>query len=425
MTYHGCITLTTCVFSEYNIQLLDICSTLSILPSSSSIFSSNTLSCSVLQGRLTVYVDNALMSDKSGLESLFNLTRALIKDGMNSGELALATNAVVVLRYKDDSETLAVPTRAVIAPVNSSTRIIQWSLIGLAIIAVLLALLATRKYLQRRKEHAKIFYNLDEYASSNHSYPYEFGVFSDSQQRKGDAHVNFDDHVSNDFPPYDFGVFSDSQVSSGNKFQSSEQTNVSIQPRLEREVHAFKIESFDEFLVDRFPLNDELYLADMTPSYSQEKAKIELVTPYRNAIRKGRESIHHVHLGSINGQSFTYANELDLNLTNEALESNRGTAPRCSLCFMKADGWMKCCQCGNASCTEIAHATCIHKRNSTLWKSYPGKPPPMLPVILCGSTSKSLRQSKVEPRMTSAVSKSLTLEDLACAHDDKMFIGCL
>ena len=134
------------------------CDASSIIPSSNNIFTSNalmsnSLSCNTVQGLLTIYVDDSLMTDTTGLESLYNISRSLIRLGMDSGELALTLNgAVVVLRYVDESEKDILQLVKVIASSGPKNNIIQWSLVGLGILAALIAVLAVSRILKKRRK---------------------------------------------------------------------------------------------------------------------------------------------------------------------------------------------------------------------------------------------------------------------------------
>ena len=335
------------------------------------------------------------MSNTESLVSLFNIMSMLIKDSMNSGELAaISNNAVIMLRYRDDSDKELAPVIAVIAPSNGNNDVMRWSLIGLAILAVLLALLATRKLMQKKKRNEKDNYILDEL--SNPPYTYDFSVVPDPHRSIG---TNL---------PIEKQLAIPKIKPSGNEHQLA----------------PLDLESLDDFIVGRFKPHDELVLSEKRMSSLNNGVNAD----YDNRFKDACGSLNHVYLGSVKNRSLSFDDEKDY--TFEAMGTNRGITPKCSICFKNADGWMKRCQCGNSSCTKIAHATCIYGRNPTPSISYPGTPPPALPAILCASENRALRRSRSydeESSIVSGVSRSLSFDDSVYAHDKLSggMMGCL
>lgn len=68
------------------------------------------------------------------------------------------------------------------------------------------------------------------------------------------------------------------------------------------------------------------------------------------------------------------------------------TASTCSICFKKAFGIMKTCQCGMDGCELRAHLTCANRKNPGPSVSHPGTPGAKLPVILCAGPLANLQK---------------------------------
>lgn len=415
------------------------------------------------------------------LELLFNSARTLIKNGMNHGELALANDAILVLRYKEDSEkdlaTLA-PILTVIAPSHSSNQSVQWSLIGLAILAVLLALLAARRRFKRKKV-TKVFRTLDdEKARTDNIYDFEglpdFSLTLPSYESSSLLLDKMNDaprsqtkngHVVNIDAPKHHKKLVNSQASV---------LPESYRLKQQRNINSFDIEGIDEFMEYRFLNHDDLSLQDITPlcsmsdviNDSSESLSVDdsnlssengehaytydgigldrgAVTKYsmascstRDVINASSESpsdndknispLNHVCVSSLNTFPFENGEEA---YTYEGMGTNRGTIPKCSICFKNADGWMRRCNCGNLACDKIAHSTCIYGKNPTPSISYPGTPPAVLPPILCGSEIRGLRRSRSYDELSpvvSGVSKPLRSDFDDCSYaDDKMNVGII
>jgi len=85
---------------------------------------------------------------------------------------------------------------------------------------------------------------------------------------------------------------------------------------------------------------------------------------------------------------FTISTTLNMSNTTEATVRNEDThavppAVTCSICFKKAFGIMKSCQCGQPDCSKRAHLTCVKSINPGPSVSHPGTPAAKLPTILC------------------------------------------
>jgi hypothetical protein len=377
--------------------IIDTCDVSSILPSNNNIFSSNVLSCSVLQGRLTLFSDDTLMADSAGIEALLNLSRSLIKGGMNSGELALVNDAIVVLRYREESDKVLAPIVAVIAPARDKRNFsAQWAIIGLAILAALLALLAARKRWQKKKDKERKTGILDDH--SNVSYTYDFSDFIESP-RSMDLKMQSREHHTRSISYIDLHHH-------------------------EKKLSPLDLESLDGFIINRFSPHDDFASTDDDRLHLENMSNGNC----NDVTASHRNDLSHVYIGTVKNRSLTLDDERDY--TYEAMGKNRGTTPKCSICFKTADGWMKRCQCRNSSCDKIAHASCIYGKNPTPSISYPGTPPPVLPAILCGSENRGLQRSRSydeESSVGSGISKSLSFDGSVKAHKQMRdgIMGCL
>ena len=349
------------------------------------------------------------MTDSLGLEALFSMARNLIRDGMNSGDIALVNDAIVVLRYRDDSEKILLPILAVVSPANGSNNIVQWSLIGLAVLAVLLAvlavllaLLAAARRFKRKKKETKVFHILDDdKARTDNIYDFDgladFSMTLPSNESASplvDKHTEAPQHKTRKNIPPAFFI------------------PESYPPTQDQHASSFDIEGIDDFMDYRFLNHDDLILDDITPLCS----KAEVIN--LKSIERANGGIS--ALNENDERDYTY----------EAMGKNRGIIPKCSICFKNADGWMKRCQCRNSSCDKIAHASCIYGKNPSPSISYPGTPPPMLPPILCGSENRGLRRSRSydeESSALSGLSKSRSFDESTNAHDklNEGMMGCL
>lgn len=356
--------------------------------------SSNTLLCSVLQGRLTIYVDDTVMTNTATLESLYNMSLSLIKSGMNNGELALANSAIVWLRYRDNPDKELVPIDVPGSAINDSNDVVQWSLVTLALLILLLAFLLVARRFKRKKTERKTtlvldhenvgmeevydFGNLDEFIRSHHT--------EEHSRLPGEVETIVTKSKKVKIPPAFY-------------IPDSYHTKAVHN----RDMTCFEIEGIDDFIEDRFT-------HETTPSCSHSK---EIHRDKNNYILS---PLNHICVSCPDVYPEIDKNEQDF--THEGMGTNRGITPRCSICFKNADGWMKRCQCSNSSCDKIAHATCIYGKNPTPSLSYPGTPPPMLPSILCGSDSRWIRRSRSydEEGNTGHLSKSMSFDESVSAQ---------
>jgi hypothetical protein len=328
------------------------------------------------------------MNDPSGLESLYNWTRSLIKSGMGSGEIALlAGEAVVLLRYIDDSEKMILPVAAVIAPDQNDNNVL-WALVALAALLALLALLAASRLRRRKKkeDEDKAFHKLDDDRDIITVPAYNFDGFSDvsSARRSDGSSLPSQATEKRSIPPLAVPVQPKSKESKA--LPIFRQSSIRPPPPHTRTLTPLDIEGIEDFMDHRFGSHEEeLVLPDTDPPHCA------LTTPperskkgdFGNSGFNEHVTLKHVELRPAKGpappdddeQAYTY----------EAMGRNRGYTPKCSICYKDADGWMRSCQCGSPSCDKIAHAICIDGRYPTPSVSYPGTPPPILPPILCGS----------------------------------------
>jgi len=422
------------------LQRIDTCDVSSLLPLSNSdnnnIFSSNTdaspsLSCAVFKGRLSIYGNNALMANLQGLESIFDLSRSLIKDGMNGGELALANDAIVVLRYLDDTEKILAPLAAVIAPIQKD-RPVLWALLGLLLLLLLLLLALARRF-KRKKKEKEAFQTLENEKDIATVRAYDLEGFSDISS----ARLSYDSDV---------GPLVEKKVSPAPPPMppKTKRQRPPVKPIEEmpppthvRKLTPLQIAGLEDFLQNRFASDDEEekepVLPKIPPRIVTQKIRYVPPEPYKLAPVKRLEKVK-VEDDSVSSEEESIAPEVvplaaaqtkryvpsgisnkvdkgkkqeeevvelkpvplvtpkvsppppedEAAYTYEAMGTNRGITPKCSICYKDADGWMRSCQCGNKSCDKIAHAACIYGRNPTPSISYPGTPPPIMPPVLCG-----------------------------------------
>jgi len=362
------------------------------------------------------------MQDIKNLQVLLDMALNLIKDSMNSGELATANNAIVVLRYKDDSSKMLAPILGVISPSHGNKDIVQWSLIGLAILAAFIALLAAaRRYKKNKKKDVKVFHMLDDDKMRTDDV-YDFDGLADFSMTLPS--------IESESPLIDKTTRGTTQPESTLPtpcvFYLPESP-----PRNENKIAvAADIEGIDDFMEHRFLNNDDLILDDITPLFSQ-RAYIKSHSDIEKYRDSDYSSLNCVHESS--SSSYPLHEDDEQDYTYEGTGVNRGIVPKCSICFKNADGWMKRCQCGRISCDKIAHASCIYGKNPSPSISYPGTPPPMLPPILCSSENRVLRRScsydEESNALSSGLTKSLSFNESASAHDinrvNEGVISCL
>ena len=393
------------------------------IPSNTNIFASSvdpSLSCVVLKGRLTLYVDDTLIADPSSLESLYSLTRFLIKGGMSNGELALLANdAVVELRYIDDVEKMLAPIAAVVAPPQGNNNKVLWSLVALAALLALLALLALARLFKRkkRKDEEKAFGALEDDKDIATVKAYDLDGFSD---------------------------FSSARVSDGSSIRPWDQKK-HVTPRSDQEKNIrpppppppvwnppplnpapstthlrtltpLDIEGLEDFLDDRFASDEELVpVGDSHENNMYARNAQDSRSDWGVRGQNEQVSLRHVELRR--AELPVARDEDEQDYTYEAMGTNRGFTPKCSICYKDADGWMRSCQCGNASCDKIAHAICIDSRYPTPSVSYPGTPPPSLPVVLCRAENmpwlnrSRSRNSDEDNSVVSSLSKSRSFDE--------------
>lgn len=391
------------------------------------------LSCVVLKGQLSLYVDDALMQYLDGLKLLFNITRALIKEGMNDGVLAaMANDAIFALHYLDDSEKLLVaPMAATVAPIQSKHNNVLLGLLALLLLLLLLLLALLRRF-KRKKKEKEAFQTLDNEKDVATVKAYDLEGFSDisSARLSVDSDVGKPVEKKVTAPPIP-PVVPQTKQKRVAPVQPVKQTPP---PTHVRKLTPLQIAGLEDFLESRFVSDDELILPEIAPlTVAQKSRYVPVGNPYKlGAVKK--EEVEEVEENSLSsedepilpevaplvvaqksryvpsgspyklGEEKKQENEtVELKnvplatpkvsppppedeeaYTYEAMGTNRGITPKCSICYKDADGWMRSCQCGNKSCDKVAHAACIYGRNPTPSISYPGTPPPTLPPVLCG-----------------------------------------
>jgi len=395
---------------------------------------------------------------------------------MNNGNLAETNHAIVTLRYLEETEKALAPASLVVKPArNKGVVSYQWTLIYIALLVALLVLLVTRKRWQKSKGHNKQVHMADDFSNPSSTYDINDCVESanssdlKTQSRKPygryksgfnsqdkdlysydfeETIISMSDFIVNGFSPvdklnaidqvplhvanafneagdgfsnasftYDFSDLIESPSSFGMRSNS--------QVKKQKPYPSSDIEEgiliMSDFMVNMLSPHGDVSIDNI---HSQSSILNTETGDYTTDLHNN--GLVHDYNGTVKNRSLNLGAEVEF--TYEGTGTNREVIPKCSICFKNADGWMKCCNCGNSSCDKIAHATCVNGKYPSPSISYPGTPPPMLPPILCESASSWVRQSRSIKEDNNSIATGTLISqsfDETVRACNQLHLGCL